>query len=127
MITLPKLINTLLVRDLPGYTISDELDTDTIDELPAIIFNASGAGQTGNGDGLWFVNLDLTVLYKRGQTNPAGAVYDAVHAWPTGAITAFGWVAEVADISLFSPPSTPDVRGRQVRQNAGSFALSLRK
>lgn len=116
-----------LLSAMGGATVTAEVDVDTIDSFPTIMYAVSGPGQTANGDGYWNVFLDLNVIGDPTNAfDTASALYDAVHAW-IGVLTDFGWVHEVTDVSMFSTIPTPIVAGRQVVQYAGSFALSLRK
>ena len=112
--------------------VTAEVDVDTIDSLPTIVYAVSGPGQTANGDGYWNVFLDLNVISDTANAfEITNALYDAVHAW-VGVVSEFGWVHEVTDVSIFSTVqfsaiNRPMVEGRDVVQYAGSFALSLRK
>src|SRR6185312_9257338 len=122
MIDAGSLFYTLLTRDTT-MKVAHEVDVDTIDNLPTCTYNWSGSGQTANGDDLWegFLDLNLFDLRESAFDN-ASALYDLVHAWPTGAVTEFGWVTLVTDQSMFSLVPDPAVAGRQVVQYAGSFA-----
>lgn len=132
MIDAELLLYTLLNAGKPsGSTVQPETDLDSISRFPLVLFDVNGTGQTGNGDGLWFVTLDLSVISDH--LDPVrtlcGQFYDLVWSWndPENAVVPdVGWVALVEDQSLFSRSPIADVNVRGTYQYDGAFNLELR-
>jgi hypothetical protein len=115
----------------PGSTVQPETDLDSIDHMPLVLFDVNGDGQTGNGPGLWFVTLNLSVIDNNldAVKAVAGALYDLVWSWndPANAVVEdVGWVSSVEDLSYFSRSPIADVNVRGTYQYDGAFALQLR-
>lgn len=132
MIDAELLMSTLLnAGKPPGSTVQPETNLDSIEHLPLALFDVNGDGQTGNGPGLWFVTLDLSVIgdgIDQAKTT-AGAFYDLVWSWNepgNGVVDGVGWVSDVSDISYFSRSPVADVNVRGTSQYDGAFALQLR-
>lgn len=133
MIDAERLVYELLDAGKPeGSTVQPERDLESIENLPLVMFNVYGNGQTSNGPGIWFVTLDLTVVGESIDQAKAvaSAIYDLVWSWLSDPLNAVvpdvGWVASVSDISYFSRAAGSAVNVRGASQYDGSFDLELR-
>ncbi len=132
MIDAERLVYTLLTAIAPdGVRVAPETDSEVLGDLPLWQYHLLGDGQVANGPGLYTFSLDINVFAEGLDATRAQArlCHDGVHRWenPAAAIVPdVGWVADVADNSIFSLQGTPVITGRQVSQYAGSFDLALR-
>lgn len=127
LVDVDTIVQTLLKRDLPDAFVIREDDTDVLDNLPVVMWSWVGSGQTGNGPGLFYVTLTLTIVGAGDDVwQQSQIAYTALHLWPvTGTVPDVGWVQDVTDNSL--PDTAPAGTGSKtnVRANA-TFDLQIR-
>lgn len=123
------MVSTLLKRDIPDAVIAAELDVESIDETPMVMFMATTGEQRG-GPGLWSTTftVDVFALDSEQAFQLCIRVYDAIHAWdmPGGSDTEWGYVNRVVDLSSFTRLSTQFMQGKHVTQYAATFVLIIR-
>lgn len=115
-----------------NFTPASELTENAIDLLPFVLHSAISDGQTLNGPGAWRVDLTLSAFQTGGKAElnkVTDVLYTTVHGWAApgaGVVDDIGYVNAVEDSSLFSPPATSAMLGKQVRQSNGIFILTIR-
>jgi hypothetical protein len=138
MLDLSHLMFQLLRRPLPyTITIRDEVDVDTIDELPTITYRLipgpSIDGGTGKPPSAWACELGLDIFAPnfKDATKLAGEVYDLLHTWndvwgEAHIIPELGHASKVEDRGLFSKVyDGPLDSETSITQLSGLFGLQL--
>lgn len=125
------LFQTLLREAFPdAITVAADLDVGSNADLP-LITHYSTATQSGNGNGLWQVNLTITMICETGQAfDLANAIYAAVWSWhyPTnGIVPGVGAVEYVEDVTAPSRVGgEAQMEAKQVVQYGGTWTIRAR-
>lgn len=128
MIDAESLIRSLLIRDTDAtvYAEQDTSDTDPL-TLPAVVWDLTVDGQTGNGDGLWSGMLGLRVIAVPDEAfSTASDLYDAVHGWPADSTVDGAWVTYVRDVQTVNRPQSTNTVGKGVSLYQMSFTIIIR-
>lgn len=121
--------------DLDMPHVAPDIDTETLEEIPAIIWNLSGDGQQADGPGMWtFVlsynifgdGMDQAKAYARLTDRVANSWF--ADPWPTALEVDGDRIVISGGETIDLPTRTAQsiIDGRNVVQYSGSYAIMLR-